>query len=230
MDKEVLAVELPGDAATQEDEELKEDIVDAPATMEVDYATALVELENERIIRARAEADRDNYKKGLLKAKGKLPEEEAGYEQADIAALIEKQVNERFATIQSGLAQPLLETALNEISSKPEEQKLIRYHYENSIRQTGQSLDDIRRDLDNAKALANKSFILKKDKELKVALQNRSQVSNIGSGGSDAADVKRSFFSKEQIAGFTARAKELNMDPTKYIEDLKKNMTALKDR
>jgi chromosome segregation ATPase len=77
------------DASTQKDEVKKEETVASPA--QDDLAAKLAEKDAEI---ARLAADRDNYKKGLLVAKGKLPAEEQQEDQTDIDSKIQTAVHD----------------------------------------------------------------------------------------------------------------------------------------
>ena len=80
-----------------------------------------------------------------------------------------------------------------------------------------------------AKAVYEKETIiqkaLKENKELKTALGNRSQLSNLPGGSSqESADVKKEFFTEEQKSYFAKREKELGVkiDLDKAAENLRK--------
>jgi hypothetical protein len=68
--------------------------------------------------------------------------------------------------------------------------------------------------------------VLRENSELKLALKNRPDVSMDGGEGSGGAgEVKDNVFSVSQIAEMEKRAKRLNIDPVKYIENAKKNLS-----
>ena len=62
--------------------------------------------------------------------------------------------------------------------------------------------------------------LIKQNRELKVALQNRAQVSSAPSGASDkSSDVKEKFFSDEQLSYFKKRG----LDPETVRKNIEKN-------
>jgi hypothetical protein len=142
---------------------------------EVDYE-AVLKSKDEEI--AKISAERENYKKGLLKAKGKIADDD-GDGQPDLEELVDRKVTER-----------LLDTQL----AKAQQEK---------------------------DALITK--LLKENKEAKVALQNKSQISNSAVGGSDqTVDVKVEQWTAEQLNYF----KQNGLDPDKVMANLK----ALKEK
>lgn len=67
--------------------------------------------------------------------------------------------------------------------------------------------------------------ILKENAELKLALKNRPS-SSIGGGDSGASTVvKDNILSEQQILAAKERAKKLKLDPDKYVESLKVNLS-----
>ena len=80
-------------------------------------------------------------------------------------------------------------------------------------------------DLENAKLIANKGSILKTSRELKTALQNRSQISNTSSSGSEKPESVPQFFTAEQLKDLKSRGWN-----DKKIEAYKKNLETLKNR
>jgi hypothetical protein len=88
----------------------------APVDMSVDYVKMLADKDAELASLAK---DRDNYKKGLLIAKGKLPAEDPVIpEQPDVATLVQEEVQKAlFSTREAQLRaekDALLQKALNE--------------------------------------------------------------------------------------------------------------------
>ena len=170
--------------------------------------------ENEKIT-----SDRDNYRKGLLAVKSKqnISDEEIPEENV-IQELVKKEISRV-------MAKSVIEDGLRQLSGDPYEQKLIKYHYDNSIRQSGSSPEAILADLENAKLIANKGSILKTSRELKTALQNRSQISNTSSSGSEKPESVSQFFTAEQLKDLKSRGWN-----DKKIEAYKKNLETLKNR
>ena len=169
MSKENEAVQKVEVAAPQQ-----EKVVTPQETTEVDYEKLLADKDTElNIVREKKE----QYRKGLLKAKGKLPEDDDLEESLDdkVSRLVKEQI---------------LSTRESQVQA--EKDALV-------------------------------TTLAKKNKELTLALKNRSQVTDTSASGSnqDKPDVKvDSFFSKEQISSFKAKGWS-----DKKIEDLKQNMS-----
>lgn len=149
----------------------------ATTQQEVDLAK---ELEETRQQLAKKTEVAENYKRGMLKAKGKIP----GDDQMD--------------------------------DGQPEdmEEKMRRIAREEQANSEVAQLQ--------AKEKAQLDAILKRNKELELALRNRGQITNTSAGGSneDKPEVKTdSYFSPEQIAGFKKQGKS-----DAWIETVKKNM------
>jgi len=148
-----------------------------PETTEVDAETLLAEKEKEI---AKISQERDNYRKGLLKAKGKLPEEDEVDTSTPegMEALIDRKVQEKF-----------LSTREAQLQSEKED----------IIKKT-----------------------LKRNKELELALKNRSSITSTSGQGSNQdkpGGKQDNFFSNEQIASLKAKGYS-----DKKIEALKKNL------
>lgn len=154
----------------------------APIVAEVDYEAVLAKKDAEL---AEVRQERENYRKGMLKAKGKLPEEEAldTSTPEGMEALVDRKVQEKF------------------LSTK--EAQIIA-------------------DKDNAL-----KAVLKRNKELEVALKNRGQIgttSGVGSNQEKTEGKVDSYFSNEQIAALKAKGYD-----DKKIEALKVNMSKVND-
>ena len=139
---------------------------------EIDYAAEFEALlaENTKLA-----ADRDNYRKGMLSAKGKLKSE----------------VNEESETLdEDQKLDMLLDRKLAEREDRVKKQ----------------------REAELAKQL------IKQNRELKIALANRSQISTGGSTSSskETSQVGDSYWSKDQLEYFKKRG----LDPNKVKENL----------
>lgn len=147
---------------------VEEVVTDAPVTVEgveetnqvapPDYEKEFNALLEEN---ARIANDRDNYKKGLLQAKGKLPQD-LGIEELDLETLVERKVQDT-----------LLRT--KEFQNEQAKQDLIKN-------------------------------IVKENKELKLALQNKGGISRVAGGSSAGSpETKVSAWTPEQIEYFKKR-------------------------
>lgn len=187
---------------------------DPNAAEDVDYAAELAEALQKNI---ELQEERDNYKKGLLKAKGKLPEDEPNDKDDEVGRRVKEELAKVLPAIHATVAADSIDTVLDQISSNADEKKLIKYHFENSVGTNG----TIRERLENAKLIANKKKILKTTKELGIALNHRQQFSGTGIGShTETPPIKDSVLSPAQIA-------ELKKRPgwdDKKIEAFKRNL------
>jgi hypothetical protein len=159
----------------------------------------------------RAEKAREGY----AKRKG-VPVEESETEGMDIEAKVEEAIKKQLPKLQGTLALDNIEQVLNDISASEAEKKLIRFHFENTVAPNG----TIRERLENAKLIANKKTILKTQKEMAVALQNRAGLQSSGLGTStEGQQVQDTFFSKDQLNALKAKGWD-----DKKIERLKANL------
>lgn len=194
-----------------EEEVEEEEEVDEP----LDYQDLLAQ---ETALRIRTEEDRDNYRDGFLKLKGKKKpldedlddeDDEAPITRKDLAGVVEKVIGRQNVS-----------TILGEISTNPSEQRLILHFYNTTLVHSGNDPVSIRRDLLNAKALANKGTILKKEKEVALALKNKPKKALSPGGGGDEPKIKNGQWSAEQLAYFKKRG----LDPNK-VQGYLKNPT-----
>ena len=175
----------------------------------------------------RVSQEKENYKRGMLKAKGKLDDDEEETPQVDIAKLVAEQVQLEVSKMKGTFTKNSVQNILGDLSNDPAEQKLIQWHYDNSLIKSGTTPENVREDLEKAKMLANAPKIMQKQKELQVALKNKAQVSSIplGSGIPEAAPQPTAYFSPAQIAEF----KEKGWDDAK-IQRAAANLKRSQDR
>lgn len=147
-------------------------------TSEVDYEAVLKQKDQE-IEQVRKE--KENYRKGMLKAKGKIPDDSSGDDEIEnMEALIDRKVTERFLSTKEAQLQAEKDNALK--------------------------------------------AVLKRNKELEVALKSRGQILDTSASGAnlDRPEVKTdTYFSKDQIQALKAKGWS-----DAKIEAAKKNMTA----
>ena len=198
------------------------------ATGDINYAEVYAEMyEKEKAAREKAEADRDNYKKGLLIAKGKMDEDE---EPSDLDSLVEKKVQEQLAAVSPPVRQSM-DSLIGDMTTDPNLKRLIKYHYDNSVVHHGDDMEAIKTDLQNARMIATNFLASKKEVEMKAALNAKNTMPKISSGAGDAGDIKReSTFTKDQLEFIAKRAKALGTTPDKFAEQLKGNLQALRDK
>ena len=208
-EKEIIAPE-------SQDEELKEnDDLSAPDSEDVDVnevdeeeeeADEVEDEEPEEEIDYKAELEKsqkisDNYKQGMLNAKDKLKKKDKKVDDEDDDFFddeeneddkVNKIVTERVNEIKSELLEDTIEDLLDTMTDNPDERKLIKYHYDNTLNKTGFSKRRIQEDLGNAKALANQKRVVKENKELKLAIKTKNSIKNSGAGGSiKSPDTKK---------------------------------------
>lgn len=174
INKEGVETNVADDYALQPGE-VKKEVPAASPDEDVDYEKEYFALLEEH---AKIANDRDNYKQGLLAAKGKLPGG-LDVENADLDALIETKVKDT-----------LLRT--KEFQNKQAERDLI-------------------------------TRIIRENKELKLARQNKLGVAKVAPGGGSGPEEKPvSSWTPEQIAYFKKRG----LDPDK----VKDNYTKFKSK
>lgn len=175
MNEENKVVEKKIEAATAQSEV----VATPPATEVVDYE-ALLKKKDEEL--AQIKTEKENYRKGMLKAKGKLPEEEEmdSSTPEGLEALVDRKVQEKMLSTK-------------EIQFQSEKDEAIR-------------------------------AVIRRNKELEVALKNRGQVTSPAGIGSNQEKQQEgkvdNYFSNDQLNALRAKGFD-----EKKIEELKKNMS-----
>lgn len=191
-----------------EDKAVKEEIQPAATEQTPDYK-ALLE---------KAEEDRDNYKDGLLKAKGKLPQDPMSEEdREDLATRVAAKLAPELKTT---LVSNNIDSKLDKLTQNPDEKELIRYHFEYST--TGSDVDSR---LANAQAIANKDLIAKKAQEVKLVNNKQNTSTSMGSSTESGMPVmKDDFFTPEQLKALEARQAltGIKIDPNKLKENIRR--------
>lgn len=142
-------------------------------TNEIDYEAELIK-ERER---------REKAEKKIVEMKREAKQE--GEEDED--DLINRRIDERVNLALKDNSTDTVEGELQDITDNDKERELIKFHYENSIRQSGYTKAAIRQDLERAKLIANEAKIRKENSELKEALKAKASV---GKGSSGNNQVK----------------------------------------
>lgn len=130
----------------------------------IDYRAELEKLQQER----------DNYKEGMLSAKDKLKKlkaEEGGKDRSDIDE-IKEEIRREMEGIKRGFVEDYVQENITSLAETQDEANLIKYHYENTLVQTGTSKTDIETDIKRAKLLANYGRYERELKEIKRALSS----------------------------------------------------------
>lgn len=177
MDEKSKAVEIKVQTAATEQEVKKVENTASDSQDDLELQLAATEEALKQSL-----SERDNYKRGLLKAKGKVQEESVDdVPDEKLEAIIDRKVQER-----------LYDTKVVELQRQKD-------------------------------TLLNKA--VKENKELKIALKNRSQIQNASTGTSaDLSETKSPFFSQEQLAEIERRSKMIGVkiDPEKVKANLLK--------
>ena len=171
------------------------------------------------------EEERDNYKRGLLKAKGKSEGEAEENGEKTVGDLVKEEIAKGLAPIIQQSLKSVFDNALNSISANPDEQKLIQYVYDNQIVHSGQDAESIKRDLENAQAIANKQKLKVITSEANLSRNNMAQMPNQSAGSStQGQEVKDNFVSPEMMADIRARGMNLknSTQPNLNVDDFVK--------
>lgn len=169
----------------------------------------------------KANEEKENYKKGLLKAKKgeiELDEEKMDDLASRVAAKITPDLK---SSLVSTVAKNDLDSKLDKLTQNKDEQELIRYHFEFST--AGENIDAR---LQNAYAIANQDLIKRKAEEIKFAQTHKTTTStSMGSSTeSGVANNKDDYFTPEQLKDLENRAARVGIkfDPKKYKETMER--------
>jgi hypothetical protein len=168
--------------------EVKEEVVDSVAPSEtpevvddIDYKAEL-EKANERL----RKAEFSLYKN---KKEAKVSKEDESMDEVPddkFEALLEQKLNERLGKLETQIVGRVLEDELSSISTNPDEQKLIRLHYENSVMKSGMDRESVRADLEKAYLIANAPKLRKMNTELSASIKANKSKTNSSAGTSQA--------------------------------------------
>jgi len=164
----------------------------------IDYAAL---LEEEKAKTKRAEDKIVKMKKTQSKETPPVEEEDERSDEDRVAAMVKEQVQQIADGVREEIVSSELEDLLGEVSSNPDEQKLIEHVYNNRVVKSGYTRAAMRADLIDAKLLANKSLLLKNNKEMSEALKSKSTLSsapNFGSGSRKTEEPTDEFNAEER--------------------------------
>jgi hypothetical protein len=168
----------------------------------------LLRLEQER--REQAEADRDNYKEGLLSRKRQEKVARVEGDTTDEDDRITSAVQKALEPVVSALAVNKVDQILASMVADPSKREYVKSLYQSRIQRTGTSEDAIRLDLEVALTLADASRKTKEVEELKRMNGNKTYIPPTG-GGSGSADrgvaQKPHKWTPEQEASLESRAR-----------------------
>lgn len=168
--------------------------------------------------------EKENYRLAALKAKGKIPQDPIDLDEEkmdDLATRVAAKITPDLkSSLISTVAKNDLDSKLNKLTANPDEQELIRYHFEFST--AGEDMDAR---LQNAQAIANKDVIAKKASEITLAQNRRTSSTSMGSSSeSGMPKPGDNYFTPEQLADLKARSQAtgLTIDPNKYKESIER--------
>lgn len=213
MDNEEAGVEKQDLESSEQGTEVE--VSDSGASAESEDSTDYKALYEKEV------TEKENYKNALTQKRQlrNKPEVEETEEEDEDKPLTRKDLQQ---ILTPALAQTKVDTALESITD-PEKRKLVKFFYENRIRQTGTSDVAIKQDIDAALAIVDAPRLRKVSSELtrKNNMQNTPQMS--GSNADRGVDKKNHQFSEAQVKALTESARRLGADPQKFIEQTWKN-------
>lgn len=169
--------------------------------------------ENEQV--SNESEDVSFYKAELEKAKNKLVKAEytlkkrnidskKGDDSEDSGADMEKLKEEIIRDLRKADRDVLIAQKLDEMTTDNDERELIRFHYENTIQQSGDERENVLDDLKIAKAIVSASKLNSENSELMEALNARQSLGNTSAGtNQDRPKPKQDLY-----AGFSQADKE----------------------
>lgn len=192
-------------------------------TVEITTQPAVVEQEPQIDYKAQVEKlqrDNENYKIGIQKAKGKLPQDPMTEEdREDLATRVAaKLAPELKSSLVSTVAKSDLDSKIDNLTSNPDEKEAIRYHFEFST-----AGEDVDARLANAKAIANKDVIARKASEINLAKTKQTTSTSMGSSTeSTLPKPADDTFTPEQIKWLEQRSSQTGIKID--LKSLKENM------
>lgn len=193
---------------------------DTTKTVEAKIEPAVVQQEpNYKALLEKANEEKENYKKGLLKAKkGEVNLDEDNME--DLATRVAAKLSPDLKTsLVSITAKNDLDTKVANLTSNKDEQELIRYHFEFST-----AGEDVDARLQNAYAIANKDRIARKAQEMQVAKTSGITTSSSMGSSTESTLPKPTddTFTPEQLKWLEQRASQTGIKID--VKSLKENM------
>lgn len=182
---------------------------------EVDYTAELA-------LAVQSAAENEEKRQGYALRQAQKKEETESQDESDKIA--ERVIAKVLPALKSTAESSALDAKLEKIAGGNEaRKKLIKFHFENSVNPNM----DMDARLEAADAISNQKVLKKTVKELNIAQQNRSQISNAvgsGQGANQETHVKpgENIVSPEQLAEIKRRARLAGMDEkatNKFVED-----------
>ncbi len=182
------------------DEEKKVEEVKNEGVVETSPATEENPYEAE-LKRFKEKAEREETTRKHERAKRKELQTQVEEMQSQTEADIEALVEAKLAPIKQNYLSTVMESELTRLVDDPHRRELVKHHYENSIKPTG----DIQRDLDTALALADAvKYREKAEKEARVSVakQKAATMSPAGSGTTVAPDGEKLSSKGQELKGY----------------------------
>lgn len=183
---------------------------------DIDYKAQLKEERKRRkqaehnIVQLKQEQKGSEEKEDTPKSDDSGDASSGDIDEATIRSMIQEKVNEVKQEATSGT----VDEVLNSMASSQDEKELIQHHYENTINQSGYSREDVQRDIQRAKLLANESNLRTQLQETAQALQSERSKNRAGGlspqrSGSDDERANASLTNdEEKLAERRARRNE----------------------
>lgn len=213
MEKEEAGVEINESQSAEETTEVEK--------VESDASTDQEDSTDYKALYEKAEEEKENYKKALTQKRQLRNKPEVEVIDEDDKPLTRKDLE---SILTPALAQTKIDTALESITD-PEKRKLVKFYYENRIRQTGTSDIAIKQDVEAALAIVDAPRLRKISSELTRKTNMQTTPSMSGSNADRGVDKKNHQFSEAQVKNLTETARRLGAEPTKFIEQTWKNQT-----
>jgi len=189
---------------TTEDKVVEDDSKIATSDNEIDYKELYEEEEKKRI----------KAENTIIKNKRK-EKEETGIEDTtdyDNTNEVKEIIRTETKKIREDMVGDTIDTLGEKLCSNEDERKLVMFHYDNSIVQSGSSRKDILKDLKRAKLIANEKLILAENSELKTSLAAKNTLGITGIGSNQVRpNVKEKIelnSEEKSIINFTNRRRE----------------------
>lgn len=167
-------------------------------------------------------AEKEQWKESALKNKRLLKKTEPIEETPDTGNETEDERIERMAhAVSAKVVTTVTEDSL--LKSKitdPEQRKLVKFYLENKLVRTGTSEEALESDIETALILATGKKAIVENAELKRMKANDSRVAPAaGSSVDRGVERKAHQWSPEQEKILTQKAKDLRIDPQKFLTD-----------
>lgn len=167
-------------------------------------------------------AEKEQWKESALKNKRLLKKTEPIEETSDTGNETEDERIERMAhAVSAKVVTTVTEDSL--LKSKitdPEQRKLVKFYLENKLVRTGTSEEALESDIETALILATGKKAIVENAELKRMKANDSRVAPAaGSSVDRGVERKAHQWSPEQEKILTQKAKDLRIDPQKFLTD-----------